>query len=392
MRMGSRLIVASAIGRAASSSSLATSRSYGVRNGSKYTATDRKDGTTSRTPEMFAACTASANATVRALTMGSIRSSNSTTRAESPAGTIRHRLASFTARGAPPPLGHPSAHSPRAGDPAARARRLGSRLASLRRVTPTRRPRWGPRRLARAAGAERLKKFLMDAAEAAVRHEDDQVAGPMLARDGLDDVVDRLRLARLLTAAVEIADELRNREPLRLRELRSENRRNQHFVGAGERAGEVVLKHAAARRGRSRLEDGPDPRRRMRGAHAGDRLGDRGRMMREIVVHRDAVRRADHFEPPLDAGKQTQPFGDPLGADANVGRDRHGRQRIPHVVRADEWHVEQPKRRAAATDLEPRRRTRRFEIVRLPVDPVSHAEGLDPRAGRVGQGGRARAG
>ena len=45
---------------------------------------------------------------------------------------------------------------------------------------------------------------------------------------------------------------------------------------------------------------------------AGQRFGDRRRMVREVVVDRDAVGDADDFEPPLDAGERAQPLGDAL--------------------------------------------------------------------------------
>ena len=92
-------------------------------------------------------------------------------------------------------------------------------------------------------------------------------------------------------------------------------------------------------------------------------------MMREVVVDRHAVRRADDLEPPLDAGERPQPLGDPLGADADLGRHRDRRQRVAHVVRAEQRHLE---RRRTATrcrrTLNRVDRAGRLEIVRLPVD------------------------
>ena len=63
-------------------------------------------------------------------------------------------------------------------------------------------------------------------------------------------------------------------------------------------------------------------------------------MMREVVVDGDAVGDADDLEPPLDAGEQPQALGDPLGADADFGRDRDRRQRVADVVGADQRQLE----------------------------------------------------
>src|SRR5258708_4698280 len=152
---------------------------------------------------MFIAWIASAHAIVRAFTAGSIRSSNSTITADSPAGTMRYAV----------DIGRPPGGSERA-----------------------------------LASAERAQQFLMDAAETAVRHQHDEVPRSMLFRDAGDDVVDRVGFASGLAARVQIADELRHREAFGLRQLRSEVRRDQDLVGGGERAREFVLEHPPARR------------------------------------------------------------------------------------------------------------------------------------------------
>ena len=60
---------------------------------------------------------------------------------------------------------------------------------------------------------ERLQQPFVDAAERTIGHENDQVARPMLADDQLDDPVDGPRVARRLTAHLQIAHQLWNREP-----------------------------------------------------------------------------------------------------------------------------------------------------------------------------------
>src|SRR5207247_1888221 len=74
-------------------------------------------------------------------------------------------------------------------------------------------------------------------------------------------------------------------------------------VCSSELPRKIVLENAAARRGGSRFEHGPDPRVRIRQAQPGERLGDGGRMVCKVVVHRDAVHHADDFEATFDTRK-----------------------------------------------------------------------------------------
>ena len=73
-----------------------------------------------------------------------------------------------------------------------------------------------------------------------------------------DDVVDLGDVPRVLAArCVRSSTSCSADKPLRLRQRRSEHRRENDLVRRAERPREVVLKHAAARRGRSRLEHRP---------------------------------------------------------------------------------------------------------------------------------------
>src|SRR6266567_568856 len=157
---------------------------------------------------------ASATEIARALTAGSIRSSNSTTSAESPAGTTRKSIT-------------PNALSAGAGN-------TGSPLA---RLFP----------LASVDRAERPQQLLMDPAESAVRHQDDEIALSMLANDRADNPVEGFGFAGAAATAGQIADKLRNRQPLRLGQLRAKHRCNHDFVGGIKRPGEIVLEDATAR-------------------------------------------------------------------------------------------------------------------------------------------------
>ena len=109
------------------------------------------------------------------------------------------------------------------------------------------------------------------------------------------------------------------------------------------------------------------------------RLGHGGGMMCKIVVDRHAIGSPDHFEPTLHARKSPQSLSDSLGADADLGRYGYGGQRVPHVVRADERHIEYAERRPAASDTKARRRASRFQIMGLPVDVVAKTKRFDAR-------------
>ena len=130
----------------------------------------------------------------------------------------------------------------------------------------------------------------------------------------VDDVLDRAGLPRPQSAVVEVANQLRHRQPLGLRQRRAEHRGDDDAVGRGERPGEVVLKDPAAGRCRARLEHRPHARVRMGRAQACQRFGHRRRMVREIVVDRDPIGDADDFQAPLDARKRSQAARDLLGA------------------------------------------------------------------------------
>src|SRR6266513_5898871 len=72
---------------------------------------------------------------------------------------------------------------------------------------------------------QRVEQLTMNAAEAAVRHHDDEIAFTMLAHDRRDDVVERVGGARRLSLRSQRFHELGQRQPLGVRQLRSEHRR-----------------------------------------------------------------------------------------------------------------------------------------------------------------------
>ena len=171
----------------------------------------------------------------------------------------------------------------------------------------------------------------------------------------------------VLPRSFKIPDEPRNRQAFSVGERRSEHRGEDDLVRGGEGVREVVLEDTPARRGRSRLEDRPDASLGLSGAKPAQRFRYRGRMMGEVVVHRDAAGAADDLETALDARERAQAFANPLCADAHLERDDDRRQCVADVVRSEKRHVERAERRALPAHVESGRRTLGLEVMRLPV-------------------------
>ncbi len=111
---------------------------------------------------------------------------------------------------------------------------------------------------------QRLEQLAMDAAEPAVRHHDDQIAGAVLAGDRVDDL-DRSTLSRAPTCRG-----LRDLEPASVStgaplRAASTGRPGASMTSsaAANALREVVLEDPPARRCRPRLEDRPDARSRV---------------------------------------------------------------------------------------------------------------------------------
>src|SRR5688572_7935694 len=281
-------------GDAAARSSAARTAAASAMSGSKYTATERNVDTTSRTPRIPSARTTAAMAIACALTCASMTASSSSSRAESP--------------------------------------------ASLTAGT-----------IVRVAGSmfQGVQELAMDAAEAAVRHQHDNVPLAMLPDDRADDLVVVRQVTRAPALGAKVVDEAPGVEPLGVGQRRAEDRCDDDFVGADKSPGKIILKHATARRGGARLEDRPDtafrvtvPQRRKRFVH-------RGRMVRKIVENRHPMRDADRFEPALDAGERAEALSKLRRREAERRADRHRRKRVPHVVHAEQRRLENSERLAA---------------------------------------------
>ena len=164
----------------------------------------------------------------------------------------------------------------------------------------------------------------------------------VLAHDRVDDVVERRR-PRAPTGRVA-ADRARARGT-DSRSASGSVERNTGAISTSSAAANARAKSSWNTRRHDDAERGSNTAQiRASGcdaAQAGERFGDRRRMVREVVVDRHAVGDADDFEPPLDAReRRAGPRRSRSTLDADLGRHRNRRQRIAHVVRAEQRHLE----------------------------------------------------
>ena len=171
----------------------------------------------------------------------------------------------------------------------------------------------------------------------------------MLAHDGADDVVDRVRLARRGAGAGRVVDVAAPAvKPTAVSASGSfelKDRRDQRLVGRSEGAREGVLEDAAAEdeaeRGSNTAQIRASGIRRPEPGEAV--LGDRRRVMGEVVVHRHAATgHLDDLQPALDAGKE-------LSAPLPCARRRCARPQRSQSPRAR--HCARCTRREAATRM-----------------------------------------
>ena len=214
----------------------------------------------------------------------------------------------------------------------------------------------------------------MDAAEAAVRHEDDEIAVGVLAGNHLHDLIKGRRIARALPGACEIDDELLGGEPLAFGEIRAEHGRDHHLVCRAERPREILLKHAPARGRRARFEHRPDAAIGIGGAQARQRFRNGRRMMREVVVHFHAARLAEQLEPALHAFELAQPRRDRVSRNARRMRHGDGRERVPDVMRARQRQHDRCESIASAPHRERLSLRRHVDIAGPPVGSLRKTE------------------
>ena len=91
-----------------------------------------------------------------------------------------------------------------------------------------------------------LQQLAVDASEATVGHQHDDITWSMLAHDRVHDGVDVWNVTSLLTAALKIVDQLHRIEALGFRQRRPEHGREDDLIGHAKRAREIVLEDTAA--------------------------------------------------------------------------------------------------------------------------------------------------
>ena len=238
----------------------------------------------------------------------------------------------------------------------ARVRSPDRSALRTRRSPPNRRRRERSGSHVHAMRAPRVRQqLLVDAAEPAVRHEHHEVAG----RCSSTTVVTISSIERLSRASTgrAVADRAPAARPTAARSSGSVERntgataRRRRRANARAKSSWKMRRHDDAERGSKTAQIAASGIGR---AHAGQRLGNRGRMMREVVVDRDAVGDADDLQPALDAAERPQPFGDRVGARARLRvADGDRGQRVADVVGAEQRHLERAERRPAAPHPEP---------------------------------------
>ena len=190
----------------------------------------------------------------------------------------------------------------------------------------------------------------MDAAKGAVRQEDDRVSRARAGHDGIHDGAD---LGRGAGPRTDGACEPVEVEALALGHVRPAERRQDHVVGGVEGALVLLLVQRAASGRAAGLEGDPERALRVPGAQGPQRLVDRRRMVREVVVDAYAVGLTQQVLPaphPLERREVRSRLGD---ARPEAGRARRdGRDRVTHVVRAGHLEREAPEGRAADEEVE----------------------------------------
>ena len=136
----------------------------------------------------------------------------------------------------------------------------------------------------------------MDAAESAVRHQDDDVARSRLGCDGTDNVLHGGDMTRVASCLLEIPHELIGRQTLRLGQRRAEHAGNHHLVGSAEGPREIGLEDTPARRRRAWFEHRHEAPVCILEPQCGKRFAHRGRMMGKVINHGDAVNFAANLE------------------------------------------------------------------------------------------------
>src|SRR3954454_11605890 len=99
-----------------------------------------------------------------------------------------------------------------------------------------------------------MHQFAVNAAEAAVRHDQHDVTLTLFTNDRLDNRLDVVEMSSRAACGREIGHQSIDGQPLVLRQAGSIHARDDGLVGADEGPREVLLEHSAARGRRTWLE------------------------------------------------------------------------------------------------------------------------------------------
>ena len=219
------------------------------------------------------------------------------------------------------------------------------------------------------ARAERGEELLVQAAEAAVAHDEHLIAGLHLGSDARDQALDTALEARTRSQGREGGGQI----PVEPRD--SEEPRT---IGGGECRRELVPVDAKLHGVRARLEHRDDSCIRQARAQTRERGLDRRRMMREIVIHRHTTHGTANLHAPLHAAELREGERRALGRNADVLGRGDRREGIHDIVLAEELPAHFRHRAAVAQHGELAARLPRRER-RAPLIVRAQPEGLARR-------------
>ena len=192
-----------------------------------------------------------------------------------------------------------------------------------------------------SALAEACQQLLVDAVELAVGEDGDDVAVVEVGDEAVDDRVGIEGILGHFAIATELRDDRVGIEALALVEfLETVDARDENAVSQRERFGQLVLEDVAAGGVAARFEERPQSPLRVFFADGANRLGDGGRVMREIIEHGNARLFPADFHAPLDAGEGGEPALDLVAREAQFSGAHRDGGGIALIVIARERHDE----------------------------------------------------
>ncbi len=192
------------------------------------------------------------------------------------------------------------------------------------------------KKLAQARG-----KFLIDAVEAAVGEDGDDVAGRELRRDGGDDGIGIGEKLSGRALSVESANDVFRMETLGLgNALLLIDAGEDDAVGEAKAGDEIGGEDFAAQRVGARFENGPEARLRINGAKCAKGFANGGGMVGEVLNDGDAVDLGADFKAALDALEGGEGLDDGSSWDALTCGKGRGSGGVEGVVLAGKVHFE----------------------------------------------------